>query len=787
MVESGKRRSLKLKIGAIVLLSLAVLMLSVIFISHRVELGLIQEKFEKELVVIGDIIGNRSGAALMFDDQVAARRNLNAARFHPYIEKLCLYNTDGKLFSSYLRSPEIHSCTLSLPTETVSSKELLDFTRRILIDSDELAGYLMVTADPSSIETTSNYLLLVLSIFFVLTLLIVLLIVAPIMNKVLGPLAHLRDTAKELAEDPSASIRAKFFYNDEVGDLVKVFNNMLDRLDEESETLRVTEEALRRSMKMEAVGQLTGGIAHDFNNILGIILGNLSLLQLEVSDNPNTLKRVETINKASHRAADLTKKLLGFSSRQSGQFAVTNINRVIEGMQGLIARLITPQIKFEQQLAETLWATKIDPGELEDALLNLVINARDAMSDTSGHLTIETHNWTLDDAYCTLNPDAHPGDYVLLCVTDNGTGIPIELQERIFEPFFSTKAQGKGIGMGLAMIFGFVKRSHGHIKVYSDQGIGTSIHVYLPYTEGEEQPLETKVEIIETPSKGNETILVVDDEKELQELASETLSALGYRILTAGNAAEALKNLRKEKAIDLLFSDVVMPGGMNGYELAEHAAAENPSLKILLTSGFTTTTIVQKSQATFAANLLGKPYTMQTLTGRVRTLLDTPKQVFTNEVAPATTTEKVPGLTMWTEDLAVGIEAIDDDHRILLELLTRAYCEQGDASYTLSTLLAELAEYAPGHFRREESIMKACGYPGSADHNQVHQFLLNQLEIKKDRLRKGTISRPEVIVFLTSWLVNHVRDVDKVFGKYCQGQEEVIEKALSLESRKNGN
>lgn len=779
MTEPGKRRSLKLKIAAIVLLSLAGLMLSVIFISHKVELGLIQEKFEKELVVIGDIIGNRSGAALLFDDKTAAERNLKAARFHPYIEKLCLYNIDGHLFSGYLRSPETYSCALSLPTEPLTSGRLLEFTRQVIIDSDELTGYLVVGADPSSIETTSKYLLSVLSVFFVLALLIVLVIVAPIMNRVLGPLASLRDTVKELATNPSASIRAKYVYNDEVGDLVKVFNNMLDRLDEESKTLRVTEEALRRSMKMEAVGQLTGGIAHDFNNILGIILGNLSLLQLESNDNPNTLRRVATINKAAQRAADLTKKLLGFSSRQSGDIAITNINRVIEGMQGLIARFITPQITFEQQLAEGLWTTKIDPGELEDALLNLVINARDAMSGTTGHLTLETHNWTLDDAYCALNPDAQPGNYVLLCITDNGTGIPADMQERIFEPFFSTKAQGKGIGMGLAMVFGFVKRSSGHIKVYSDPGIGTSFHIYLPCAEGEKEQLPAKAEVIETSARGDETILVVDDEHELQNLARETLSGLGYRILTAGSGMEALEKMKQEKVIDLLFSDIVMPGGMNGYELAERATAEHPNLKVLLTSGYAAKTIAQGDQTRFALNLVNKPYTMQTLTRQIRSLLDSHRDSVDSEVVPVAIKKEVAPQTLWTEELTVGIEAIDDDHRMLLQLLLRANSEQGGDLEPFRTILAELTEYAPRHFKREESIMEACGFPGRADHSQVHQFLLDQLETKKDRLKSGTISRQEIVGFLNSWLFNHVRDIDKFFGLYCQGNEERIAQALA--------
>jgi len=381
---------------------------------------------------------------------------------------------------------------------------------------------------------------------------------------------------------------------------------------------QATERQLRRTKKMDAIGQLTGGIAHDFNNILGIILGNLDLLERQIPADDKARKRIRTIQKSAQRAADLTRQLLGFSRRQTAQMAVTDINRVVGGMESLIAHSVTPQVEIENKLADDLWLTEIDPGDFQDALLNLILNARDAMAGR-GLLTLETRNRTLDADYCALNPGAEPGEYVCLTVSDKGEGIPLEQQERIFEPFFSTKSQGTGLG--LSMVYGFIKRSKGNIKVNSEPGIGTSFQLYLPRAEGEEQQNGQIAEHSGTAVRGTETLLVVDDQACLLELAEESLQALGYRVLTAGNGRQALERLAEEPAIDLLFSDVVMPGGINGYELAVNATAQHPGLKVLLTSGYTEKAVTGNDQALFSANLLSKPYTQAELAQRVRALL----------------------------------------------------------------------------------------------------------------------------------------------------------------------
>jgi len=386
-----------------------------------------------------------------------------------------------------------------------------------------------------------------------------------------------------------------------------------------------TEEALRRAQKMEAIGQLTGGIAHDFNNILGIILGNLELLERHINADEKGQKRINNIKYSSERAATLTRRLLAFSRSEAVSVKTADINSVINNMEGLISKSLTPQVEVKYHLDANLCKTEIDCGDFEDALLNLVLNARDAMAG-HGKLSIETFNSTLDDAYCALNPGVVAGQYVQLAISDNGSGIPAEQQANIFEPFFTTKEQGKGTGLGLSMVFGFVTRSLGHIRVYSEPDIGTTFRLYLPLSQSEVSSSEGVNVDSAVLHGGKETILVVDDEQALRELVEELLQEVGYKVLTASDGQQALQQLEKEPGIDLLFSDVVMPGGLNGYELAEQAVAKCPGLKVLLTSGYTEMVVARNGQAQFEANLLSKPYTQADLTQKIRLCLDEVEQ-----------------------------------------------------------------------------------------------------------------------------------------------------------------
>jgi len=389
------------------------------------------------------------------------------------------------------------------------------------------------------------------------------------------------------------------------------------------------EEALRRSQKMNAVGKLTGGIAHDFNNLLGIILGNLELLEPYVNGDEDGIKRIKTIEEAGLRAAQLTKKLLNFSRQEATQVSVIKINQLITEMAELISRSLTPSINVNYEISNDLWSTKVDLGDFKDALLNLCINARDSMAG-HGQINIEARNINLDEASCKLNPDINPGQYVELIISDIGEGIPNEQIEHIFEPFYTTKDQGKGTGLGLAMVYAFVQRSAGYIKCHSEVGIGTSFQIYLPRAKSDniskeqhDKPLETEPHV----PHGTETILVVDDEKALMKLAKDILESLGYHVLTACDGKEALEQLAQTAEIDLLFSDVVMPGDISGYELAEQSTANKHNLKVLLTSGNSENIKPHKNHIRFNANLLHKPYRKAELATKIRSILDEPKQI----------------------------------------------------------------------------------------------------------------------------------------------------------------
>ncbi len=382
-----------------------------------------------------------------------------------------------------------------------------------------------------------------------------------------------------------------------------------------------TEEALRRSQKMEAIDQLSGGIAHDFNNQLGIILGYLDFLKTLYPDEGKPRQWVETATKATLRCTDLTRQLLAFSRRQSVEKKVIDLNASLQELETMIARSLTPEVEIQYCLADDLWLTEINAGEFHDVILNLSINARDAMPN-GGELLIETSNIYLDADYAELNVDAKAGDYVQLMLSDTGSGMDRETLEHVFEPFFTTKPKDKGTGLGMAMVYGFVKRYHGHIKIYSKPGAGTTVRLYLPRSNTSEPATFSNIEDQEKLPTGSETILIVDDEIDLLQLARHYLSDLGYQTHIAENASQALKILAEDDRIDLLFSDVVMPGGTNGYELAQQATAQNPELKVLLTSGFTSKTIDRDILARFSDHLLSKPYRKAEMAQRIRLVLD---------------------------------------------------------------------------------------------------------------------------------------------------------------------
>lgn len=386
------------------------------------------------------------------------------------------------------------------------------------------------------------------------------------------------------------------------------------------------EEQVRRSQKMEAIGQLTGGIAHDFNNILGIVLGNLQLLQFTLPDDDEAQSSIEKAISGVQRGTDITRKLLGFSRKDKGSIVQTSVSEIIENLTDLISKSLTASINIVTDLDPEIWKVNVNPGDLQDAILNISLNAKDAMPE-GGVLVIETNNKVLDKAYTKRNPGVKEGEYVMITISDTGTGISREIKEKIFEPFFTTKEQGRGTGLGLSLVYGFVQRSGGHIKIYSEAGKGTSIRIYLPRSD-KDTIEETGTPVIQSaPPTGNETILVVDDEEALLEVAETYLTRLGYKVLTAISGSDALNILYKHQDIDMLFSDIIMPGKINGYQLATSCREKYPSIKILLTSGFTKEREKYEGGGspflnTLSKNILNKPYNQDELAQAIRDVLD---------------------------------------------------------------------------------------------------------------------------------------------------------------------
>lgn len=384
---------------------------------------------------------------------------------------------------------------------------------------------------------------------------------------------------------------------------------------------KAAEEQLRQAQKMEAIGQLTGGMAHDFNNLLAVIIGNLGLLRPLLAPGGEPLELADDALDAALHGAELTRRLLTFARRQSLSPQRVALNDLVANIVKLLQRTLGEQISIALDLASVTWPVVVDPAQLEAAIANLATNARDAMPK-GGSLTIVTANRHLDDDYAALHAEVTVGDYALIEVSDTGTGMTPEVVTKIFEPFYTTKEQGKGTGLGLSMVFGFMKQSGGHINVYSEPGIGTTFRLYLPRALGDAVEAEppTKIEVRQA---GGEIVLVVEDNAALRRVTARQLTGLGYRVIETDSAVAALAVLERER-IDILFSDVVMPGEMDGFALAQHVIGRWPSVKVLLTSGFPETHVNGAVRAPkLAVRLLTKPYPHDELARAIREALDT--------------------------------------------------------------------------------------------------------------------------------------------------------------------
>jgi len=404
-----------------------------------------------------------------------------------------------------------------------------------------------------------------------------------------------------------------------IGGIVLSIRDITERKEAERERGRLQEQ-LQQAMKMEAIGRLAGGVAHDFNNLLTAISGNLELAKLDLDPADPLHQYLVEASDAARSAAELTRQLLTFSRRQIIEPRILNLNELIGNLRKMLTRLIGEDITLETKLAAELGSVRVDPGQFQQLVVNLCVNARDAMPD-GGKLAIQTGNADLDESFCHLQPDVRPGGYVRIAVSDTGQGMSEEVRQRIFEPFFTTKEEGRGTGLGLATVFGVVKQAGGVIDVYSETGMGTTFRIYLPRVE---EPAESPARPAcraELP-RGNEVVLLVEDEASVREFSAAMLKRLGYRVLAAANGGEAILLAEKRsEPIDLLLTDVVMPG-MNGRELAERLQQSHPEAQVLFTSGYTEDVIVRRGVMDEVMHYIGKPYTMQALAEKVRRVLD---------------------------------------------------------------------------------------------------------------------------------------------------------------------
>lgn len=499
---------------------------------------------------------------------------------------------------------------------------------------------------------------------------------------------------------------------------LEAFNDTLkSRVNKVLADRKKLETQLFQAQKMEAVGQLTGGVAHDFNNLLQVIGGNLQLLQRELPAADQVQTRVQNALSGVARGGKLAAQLLAFGRQQALEPKPTNISRLVRGMDDMLRRVLGEAVEIETVISGGLWNCLADPAQVENVILNLAINARDAMK-SKGKLTIEAGNASLDDSYVRENSEVSAGQYVMLAVTDTGQGIAQELIDKIFEPFFTTKAPGEGTGLGLSMVYGFVKQSGGHIKCYSEVGHGTTIRIYLPRTREEEAIQVSEATAVE--EGGNEVILVVEDDEAVRITTTALLRELGYSVLEAENADNGMAIVNSGLKIDLLFTDVVMPGTLRSPDLARRAKEKLPNLGVLFTSGYTQNSIVHAGRLDEGVELIGKPYTLDQLSRKVRQVLDA-REV---SAAPA---EAEPNIIV-TDPRTDGPREITSSLNILLvedEAMIRMMAAEmlvnmGHQVFDVGTIAEARGKLAEEHF---DIMLSDIGLPDGSGVDLIRETL----------------------------------------------------------------
>ncbi len=555
----------------------------------------------REVEVQGRILASTVSAALSFNDQKAAQEYVGALGANPEILDAAVYDGTGTVLASFSRAPDLSPPEHLPPQGAEIARDRLTVVTPVMQGETMLgAVYLQTVIEPQERR---------LARFGIVALLTTM---AAVVVAVLG-IAH------------STLTRANAALERQSLALADSNRTLLKQIDEREKA----EAALRQAQKMEAIGHLTGGVAHDFNNLLQIILSSLGMLKrravrwnLPAEAEPEFQTFVESAVVGANRAAGLTRQLLAFARRQALEPTRIDVNRLVAGMSELLRRTLGEAVSVETVQAGGLWSIFADANQLENALVNLAVNARDAM-EGGGKLTIETANAYLDENYVRALQDVAAGQYVLIAVTDTGSGMTKEVLASAFEPFFTTKDVGHGTGLGLSQVYGFVKQSGGHIKIYSELGEGTTVKLYLPRLVSPDGETDGDIGEQALPKAArSEVVLVVEDEEAVRGFTVEMLRELGYGVLEAANGHAALRLIESNMAIQLLFTDVGLPGGMNGRQLADEATKLRPSLKVLFTSGYTRNAIVHGGRLDAGVALIGKPFTYAALAEKINQVLN---------------------------------------------------------------------------------------------------------------------------------------------------------------------
>ena len=540
------------------------------------------------------ILASTVSAALAFEDARAAREYVDALKENPNVQVAAVYRANGTMFVEYTRDTRLRPPAMA-PARVPVEKDRLAVIVPVIENGQKLGSlYLQTVVEPFARQLLRFGLIALLVVMASL----VVLVLGTSQQALAKANAQLQDRALELARANSG-------------------------LRTEMEHRQKAEAELRQAQKMESLGQLTGGIAHDFNNLLQVVTSSLEMLtrrsarwNMSVEAGQDFHRLVAAALEGGKRAAALTQQLLAFSRRQPLSPTSVNVNKLVGRLATLLERTLGEQISIETILGSSTWPTLVDSNQLESALLNLAVNARDAMPG-GGKLTVETANAFLDEGYVAREGDLSEGQYVSISVTDTGVGMNSETVSKAFEPFFTTKQTGQGSGLGLSQVYGFAKQSGGHVKIYTELGHGTTVKIYLPRHHSSEAELVDDTHPAAAASNGSETILVVEDEESVRASTAEMLEELGYTVLQAADAATALKILEGQCSIDLLFTDVILPGGLNGRQLADEARKHRPDLRVLYTTGYARNAIVHQGRLDPGVSLLSKPFNYSALARKI--------------------------------------------------------------------------------------------------------------------------------------------------------------------------